>query len=202
MECGDAPVVGRLYRQAIPWAIISKLGTGFAARFLYWLHCQENSRIWVAKDRQGQILGITGSTLDKPKAYGRILREHRLEVAARFLLNLYRPAVLKWLFYTIQERIRSGTTVDRTVPQPAADWLFLALVPQARGSGLADGLFQQIEADLRAWGLKGPYLYLVLKDNIAANKLYQRLGAKFIMQYRSRGHLINEYHKELSPVAE
>ncbi|MFQ5807706.1 MAG: hypothetical protein ACE5I3_14770 [Phycisphaerae bacterium] len=199
MEDADALDVGRLYRDAIPWAIFSKLGDRFAGRFILWIHQQERSRVWVARSAAGDILGIMGGTLDRPAIYRKIVREHLLGISFSVLLNLYRPGVLVWLFRALWECIRPAPDVPRSAPRPAAEGLFHAVVEQAKGTGLAQQLCARREADFRSWGYHGPYTILTLSTNARANAFQKRLGGRLVAQIPTRGHLIYEWHKDVAP---
>ena len=202
MTDADSPEVGRLYQREIPWAIFSIMGDEFTARFIRWVHAQEHTRVWVAKNEEGEILGISGGTLDRPRIYRKIVREHFLALAASVLTNFYRPAVLTWLLRAAWGRVRPARELERSAPRPAAEWLFLTVVEQARGTGLAQRFRLRMEADFREWGLQGPYMMLPLASNLQAQAFHKKHGAKLVAKIRARGHLIHEYQKELPPIAE
>ncbi|MFH0980274.1 MAG: hypothetical protein V2A79_01880 [Planctomycetota bacterium] len=197
MEPRDALELGRMYRTEIPWAIFSIMGDRFTARFIEWIHQQENSRVWVAKNETGQILGISAGTLDKPRIYRKIVREHWPTLVRSVLLNLYRPAVLRWLWRAVWEKVRPVPEVWRSAPRPAAEWLLLTVVEKARGTGLAARLRERMEADFREWGLQGPYMMLPLATNQASLAFLKKQGGRLVAEVSTRGHVIHELHKEL-----
>ena len=199
MEAGDAMEVGRLHREAMPWSILSKMGARFAGRFIRWIQQQENSQVWVAKSAEGKIVGINGATLDRPRIYRQIVRAHRGALIGSVLLNLWRPGVLLWLARACWERVHPAPEVSRSAPRPAAEWLFCAVVEEAKGTGLAQRLHAQMESDFRSWGLKGPYLLLMLASNKRVQAFHKKHGATFVAEVPTRGHLIYEFHKELPP---
>jgi GNAT superfamily N-acetyltransferase len=199
MGPGDVLTVGRIYRSEIPWAIFSIMGDRFTAQFIQWMSEQERTRVWVAKDAQDQIVGISCGTLDKPTIYRKIVREHVPTLIANVLLNIYRPAVMLWMLRAAWGRVRPPVELERSAPRPAAEWLFLTVLPAARGTGLAERFRQRMEADYREWGLKGPYVLLPLASNERAQAFHRKHGARLAARVRTRGHLIHEYHKELPP---
>jgi GNAT superfamily N-acetyltransferase len=201
MTDADALEVGRLYRKEIPWAIFSIMGDRFTARFVQWVHAQEHSRTWVAKDDNGNIVGISGGTLDKPRIYRRIVREHFWTLTGSVLLNIYRPAVLAWLGRAAWGLLQPPQELERAAPRPAAEWLFLTVVERARGTGLAQRFRLRMEADFREWGLKGPYVMLPLASNLQAQAFHKKHGGRLVARIRTRGHLVHEMQKELPPPA-
>jgi GNAT superfamily N-acetyltransferase len=202
MTDADALEVGRLYRREIPWAIFSIMGDEFTARFVRWVHQQENSRVWVAKDEEGRVVGISGGTLDKSKIYRKIVREHVVALGVSVLMNFYRPAVLGWLVRAAWGLVRPPQELERSAPRPAAEWLFLTVIERARGTGLAQRFRLRMEADFREWGLQGPYMLLPLASNLQAQAFHAKHGAQLVARIRTRGHLIHELQKELPPIAE
>ncbi|HNU46420.1 MAG TPA: GNAT family N-acetyltransferase [Phycisphaerae bacterium] len=183
----------------MPWSILSKMGAGFAGRFIRWIQEQEHSQVWVAKSADGRVLGIAGATLDRPRIYREIVRKHAVAIACSVLMNLWRPGVLVWLGRALRGRLRPLPDVSRVVPRPAAEGLFLALVEEARGSGLALRLCDERESAFRAWGLIGPYVILTLSTNKRVHAFHTKRGCKLVAQVPTRGHLIYEFHKELPP---
>ena len=195
LAAADAPAVGRLYQQAIPQAIFARLGDQFTARFLSWIHAQPRSHVWAAHDERGQIAGMIAGSLDRDADYARIVAGHRCEIAWRVLCRLHRPSVLAWLAAAAAGALARRPAAFRTAPAPSAELLAIAVAPAARGSGLAAALVEAMESQFLAWGHARPYKILTRADNARANAFYQRLGARLAAQCRTRGMLINEYHK-------
>jgi len=199
MEKGDAREVARLFKAEMPWSVFSKMGVRFNARFIRWMQEQDHTEVWVAKNSQGDILGISCGTLDKPRIYKNVVKQHFLRLWLSTLLNLWRSGVIAWLLRAAGERIRPQKPIPRSAPRPAAEWIFLTTVEAARGKGLAHRFHDRMVADFREWGLKGPYVVLPLASNKQAQAFHKKHGARFIAEVPTRGHLIYEYHKDLPP---
>ncbi len=202
MQEADAQVAGRLCREGIPEAIFARLGDRFAGRFLRWVQCEESSEVWVAKNADGEIVAMTAATLDRPAVYRKIVKNHAIRISLSVLASLHRPGVLTWVFRAICERLRPPPVPARSVARPAAELLVISITGAARGTGLAMLLVEHMETQFRSWGFSGSYLILTLSANARSNAFYRRIGAKFVTQFHSRGHLVNEYHKSLSSDAE
>jgi len=196
MEPRDAPAVGRLYQTAIPEAIFARLGDRFTARFMSWIHEQPQSKVWVARDAAGAVVGVIAGTLDRPGIYGRIVAAHKRSLALSTIGNLWRPKVFAWVSHAVLDRLRgSRPAAERSVARPPQELLVIAVTPETKGTGLAERLVREMEAQFRDWGFRGDYTILTLSTNGRSNAFYQRIGAKLMIQVPTRGMLVNEYHK-------
>lgn len=195
LASADAPEIARLYQQAIPQAIFARLGDRFTARFMSWIHDQPQASVWAAHDETGRIAGMIAGSLDRDAAYARIVAQHRCEIAWRVLGRLHHADVLAWLAAAAAGALARRPAAFRTAPAPPAELLAIAVALAARGSGLATALVDVMESQFLAWGHARPYKILTRADNARANAFYQRLGARLAAQCRTRGMLINEYHK-------
>lgn len=197
MQPGEAVQVARLFTEAIPWSIFSKLGVRFNARFVRWMQNEPETEVWTARDASGRVVGICSASMSKPRLYRTIVRRHFLSIAFGTLVNLWRPAVLIWLMRAVWERLRLVPPVKRTVARADAEWLFCAVVEEAKGTGLAHRLRDTMEDEFRKWGLKGPYTLLMLASNRRCQAFQRKHGAYFVLELPTRGHTIYEFQKVL-----
>lgn len=200
MTAADSRDVARLFGDLMPWSIFSKAHVRFNARFIRWIQQQDQAEVWTAISPEGKVVGICGAAMDKPRVYGDVVRKHFVRISISTLANLWRPGVLTWLLRAVRDRLRpSAPARERSVPRPNAELVFIAVAEEAKGTGLARRLQLVMEAQFREWGLRGPYVILVLDKNERAQAFYRRQGAYFVAKVPTRGQLICEYHKELSP---
>jgi|GEM_PF-2374083 len=199
MRASDAVQTARLFGDAMPWSIFSKLGVRFNARFIRWIQEQPETEVWTANDASGRVVGITCGSMNKPRVYRTIVRQHFLWLSFNTLINLWRPPVLIWLIRATWGLLRPLPAVKRPVPRPDAEAIFLAVVEEAKGTGVAQRLRQTRDDAFRKWGLKGPYTCLMLASNKRIQAFTKKHGSKFIVEVPTRGHSIYEFHKELPP---
>lgn len=184
--------------QAIPNALISKLGNRFGAAFYRKLVEQECSCGYVARNKSGHILGIIIGTTDYPKARSIALKEQwsKLLICANF--SLLRWAVVSWVIKGILVKVR-GKEQDH-MNRPPAELVAIAIRPEIRGTGLAQKLVEEMEKFMLSKGACKQYVILTEEVNTRANRFYRKMGAELIRTNLHHARRINEWHKQITVV--
>jgi len=179
---------------SIPNYLVSKLGHRFGTVYYRHLARHPGSCSFVAYDEDGTLAGCLLATLDR-----RAARKLSLPVIIRLLLaaniRLLSPAFINWLARGIYNKTQNRANHKKF---PAAELFILAVAPAYQGEGLALRLVEAMEDFFRTKGLRKPYLILTEKENLPANRFYEKLGAEFIGTYRHHGRAINQWHKALA----
>jgi len=187
--------VAELIAQAIPNALVSKLGNRFGAAFYRNIVEQECSCGYAARDESDNILGVIIGTTDHPKARSIAFKGQlaKLLLAANFRLLSW--SVISWLVKGIVTKIR-GKKQEHT-DTPLAELIVITIHPKARGTGLAKKLVKKMEKFMIAKGLRRPYAILTEKANTRANRFYEKIGATFVRTNLHHERKINEWHKAI-----
>jgi len=185
--------IASLIADSIPDSIISHLGVPFAA--LYYEHIAKSplSCCYAAFDAADNLAGVSMATLDRTAAKK---LPFVLKVKLFFAANLKIVSLktIRWIlngFFYMDEENRNEKTF------PKAELVVLAIAPQYRGQHLSKRFFEIMENFFRDNNVNNPYLILTEYSNLKANRLYGRIGAKFIKTNTHHGKKINEWHKPL-----
>jgi len=193
VENGEWLDVAQLIAEGVPNAIFTKLGRSFSAAFYKRVSAQDYSFAYVARDNAGTIVGVIIGTLDYLQAYSIALKSQRLKLLLAANFRLLSWSVISWVVKGVLEGFKSKARVPED--QPKARLLVISIRPGARGKGLGISLIKRMEQFMQDKGLTGPYLILTEKSNVAANRFYEKIGAKLIRTNIHHRRKINEWHK-------
>ena len=183
--------LARFLARALPNPMVSVLGPSFGAKFYRALAARPDSWVLAAYDRRKALAGAVVGTLDRPRALAETMAGRRLSLALAANVRLLAPRTIRWLWQGRggSEAVREG---------PSAELLAIAVREDARGTGLAQDLIRALEGFMRARGFRGTYAIRTEPDNVAANRFYEKIGARLARQYRYHRRLMNEWHKSVA----
>jgi ribosomal protein S18 acetylase RimI-like enzyme len=187
--------VAGLVAQAIPNALISKLGNRFGAAFYSKVAEQDCSCVYVAKDESNNVIGVIIGTTDYPKAHSVALKGRLMRLMISVNFRLFGWSVISWMIKGILAKVK-GIDEEHS-NRPAARLVAIAVCPKERGTGLAQELVDRMEKFMVSKGLGGPYAILTEKANKRANKFYKKIDAKLVRTDLYHGREINEWHKRI-----
>lgn len=188
--------VADLVATAVPNALISKLGNRFGARFYSKVVQQEYSCGYAARDASGNIVGVVIGTSDYPKARSMAFKGQLIKLVKAANFRLLSWSSISWVIKGVLAKVK-GKEQNHT-DRPPAELVAIVVRPEARGTGLAQKLVEEMEKFMVSKGLRGPYTILTEKSNTRANKFYEKIGARFVKTNLHHGRAINEWHKEMT----
>ena len=188
--------VAKLVAQAIPNALISKLGNRFGATFYSKVVEQEYSCGYVARDESDNILGVIIGTINYPNARSIAFKEQLAKLIITANLRLLRWSVIRWVIDGVFTKVKYKK--EEHANRPIAELVAIAVCPKARGTGLAQELVEKMERFMVSKGLSEPYVICTEKANARANRFYEKIGAKFVRTNLYHGREINEWHKKIT----
>ncbi len=197
MKLNEASEVAMLHHQGIPQGFLSKLGKGFMASMYEGITKSENSGVWVAVDETDRVMGFIAGTLHVGRCYKSVLLRRGLVMAYYALPSLFSTNALHQVIETIMYPKRETDTGPLQALEPTAELLSLAVAPEARGTGAATLLCNELEGNLQKWGLNGPYRVVTMADDPRSNSFYRKVGFQFIHEFLHHGITMNLYHKDL-----
>ena len=188
------------FARAIPNAVVSRLGRGFGSRFYRAIGDRADCCVLVSRGGDGAIAGSVVGSLDRPRAFGDILRRHRLALALHGGVFVLRPSVLWWAAQRIWQKL-ARRDVRPFDGRPKAELFAIFVAPSARRLGVARQLINALEGWFAQRGLAGAYVILTETHNEPANRLYRRIGARLARQVTYCGRAVNEWHKDMPALA-
>jgi ribosomal protein S18 acetylase RimI-like enzyme len=187
--------VAELITQAIPNALVSKLGNSFGAIFYRKIVEQPCSCGYAARNESDSILGVIIGTMDHHKVRSTTFKGHWQQLLTAANFRLLGWSVIKWVIKGLLAKF-SREKQDHT-DRPVAELIAITLHPEARGTGLARKLMEEMEKFMLSKKLSGPYTILTEKANVPANRFYEKIGATFIRTNLYHGRQINQWHKKI-----
>ena len=185
--------IAELIAFSVPNALVSKLGPRFGTLYYEYISKHPLSCSYAAFDKSGRLAGIILGTLDRNSA-----KQLDANLKIRLLLNanfrLFSSAVIGWLIRGLRF---SREAKCQAIQIPEAELVIVAVPEDFKGNNLANELISELESFFNKNNLEKPYIILTEKSNRVANKLYKKLGAKFIKTYSYHDKVINEWHKSL-----
>lgn len=188
--------IAGLIAEGVPNSIISKVGNRFGAAFYSKLVEQKYSCGYVARDTSDNIVGVIIGTTDYPKARSIAFKGQLVELIIGANFRLLSWSVISWVIKEIIAKISSEK--DDRINTATAELVAIAVCPEARGTGLARKLVEEMEKFMVSKGLSGPYIIRTEKANTRASKFYEKIGATFVKTNLHHGKDINEWHKEIA----
>ncbi|WP_225073049.1 GNAT family N-acetyltransferase [Desulfuromonas sp. CSMB_57] len=186
--------IARLIADSIPNSIVSHLGVPFAA--LYYEHIAKKplSCCYAVFDAMNNLAGVSIATLDRTQSRKlTLILKVKLFCAAN--VRILSLKTIHWIlsgFFNIDE------TNNNEKGFPKAELMVIAIAPQYRGQHLSRRFLEKIEKFFKENNVNNTYLILTEYSNLKANRLYGRIGAKFIKTNTYHGKKINEWHKSLA----
>lgn len=196
INCEEWPDIAALIAQAIPNALISKLGKAVGAAFYAKIVEQDCSCAYVAKDESGNIVGVITGTTDYSRVRSIAFKGQLAKLLIAANIRLLRWPVISWVIKGILAKAKCEK--QNYADGPTAKLVAIAVCPKARGTGLAQKLVEKMESFMVSKGLREPYTILTEKSNTRANKFYEKIGARFVKINLHHGREINEWHKEIT----
>lgn len=190
------PDISTLIAQAIPNALISKLGKAVGAAFYGKIVEQDCSCGYVAKDESGNIVGVIIGTTGYSKVRSIAFKGQLAKLLIAANIKLLSWPVISWVIKGILAKAKREK--QNYADRPTAKLVAIAVCPKARGTGIAQKLVEKMESFMVSKGLTGPYTILTEKSNTRANKFYEKIGATFVKTNLHHGREINEWHKEIT----
>jgi ribosomal protein S18 acetylase RimI-like enzyme len=180
--------------EAIPNAILAKLGIRFNALFYQSIASDEHSCAFLAHSPSGKSLGIIIGTLNRSRVYAATMKNNVFRLLLAANVRLVRSAVILWVLKGVWSKFQRAKR-DAISTRPAAEMIVIAVDPDARGTGVAAQLVSRMETWMTSKGLDGPYTILTEKSNGRSNSFYAKIGSHFVGTTLHHGREINEWHK-------
>jgi ribosomal protein S18 acetylase RimI-like enzyme len=163
--------VARLHRDNLDQGFLATLGERFLA-LMYRAIDETAGAALLVEERDGQVLGFVSGARGMRAIYRRML-SHPVELALALLPSLLRPARV----WRILEILRYGGKADAIADLPPDELLSIAVSPLARGSGVAERLYQRLQAHFRERGVA--VFRITVGDALEpAHRFYRRMGAR------------------------
>lgn len=162
----DAPIIARLHAGGIIEGFLPRLGRRFMTLLYRSLIAWDDAVVLVAADAAGPAAFVAGVT-DVKAFYRHFLRRHWLRAALASLPRVLAPANLRRTFESMRY-------ADNRLEVPA-ELLAMAVIPSARGRGLATRLGGDLLEQLRKRGAARVKV-VVGADNSMAIAAYRRMG--------------------------
>lgn len=162
--------VAALHVRCIDRGFLATLGVPFLA-LMYRAIDEASDSVLLIDAREGQVMGFVSGGMGMGTIYRRML--HRpLRLGRALLPVLFRPATLAGII----EILRYGRSRPVSAGARDAELLSLAVAPEARGKGMAEGLYTRLQGHYRACGV--PRFRITVGDALLpAHRFYTRMGA-------------------------
>jgi ribosomal protein S18 acetylase RimI-like enzyme len=183
-----------LILEAIPNAILAKLGVPFNTLFYQSMADHECACAFLAHSPSGKSLGIIIGTLNRSRVYAATMKNNVFRLLLAANVRLVRSAVILWVLKGVWSKFQRAKR-DAISTRPAAEMIVIAVDPDARGTGVAAQLVSRMETWMTSKGLDGPYTILTEKSNGRSNSFYAKIGSHFVGTTLHHGREINEWHK-------
>lgn len=164
--------VAELHAGSINQGFLSSLGTRFLALMYQAIDAAEGS-VLLIDQRDGRVWGFVSGAVGMRPIYRRMLRRP-IPLGIALLPSLVRPSRLK----RIVDILRYGGQGDGA-EWPKAELLSIAVHPESRGTGAAEGLFRDLASYFRNAGESR--FRIVVGDGLGpAHRFYRRMGCEVI----------------------
>lgn len=171
--------VVRVHREAFAGYPNTRLGAGYARRFVSWFSTVGDGIALAAIDESGTVLGYV---LGARGPYAYPLSRAVRGVAARAILLRPWLAIDRRIVRAVAARVRMwirpvpvAANVAAVLVPPVASLVAIGTSRASRRGGVASALVEQFEERARALGVKTVRLK-VYESNAAARSLYERRG--------------------------
>jgi ribosomal protein S18 acetylase RimI-like enzyme len=174
-SAADSGAIAALHLAQIPWGLLSGMGPGFVETFYRTLLDSPSGFAFIA-ERDGRPVGYCTAVVHWRRFYRTfVLRNWSL--AARIVFKKIVGGGLRRLFETSRYAAAGAL--------PEAELLSIALDPEARGAGAADGLVRAVLEEFSQRGVERVRVTTAV-DNVAAAGVYERSG--FTLLHRAEIH--------------
>ncbi|HET9031777.1 MAG TPA: GNAT family N-acetyltransferase [Dokdonella sp.] len=163
--------VADLHAKCLDKGFLATLGTRFLT-LMYRAIDEAADSVLLIEEKDGRVLGFISGARTTGSIYRHMLRyPFRLSVA--LFPVLVRPRALIRIF----DILRYGRNESHLDPSPDAELLSIAVVLDARGSGVAQALYRRLAAYFHEQGV-GAFKISVGASLAAAHRFYSKMGAK------------------------
>ena len=132
---------------------------------------EASGSVLLVEERDGRVAGFVAGAHGMGPIYRRMLRRP-FRLGGALLPSLFRPSRIR----RIVDILGYGREPSQGEPLPVAELLSIAVAPEARGSGIAEALYQRLAAHFRQRGTMA--FKITVGDALApAHRFYTKMGA-------------------------
>ncbi len=170
LERSDYAELARIHSSCIDLGFLSSLGLGFLSLLYEAIDADDNSHLILEK-KEGSVIGFVAGGRGMKSIYRKLLiRLPRLLIALfPAMLNPRKVSkIIELLFFAKKQ--------NRVSSSPEAELFSIAVIQSARGSGLAQKLYNALGERFFQDGESA--FFMVVGENLSqAHRFYQKLGA-------------------------
>ncbi len=186
MRREHAREVARLHIEGIRMGFISSLGENFVTA-LYEGLCESPESFGYVAVKDGKVIGFASFTTNLNKLYWTVIRKKGIQ----FLSILVREHFTWTVIRKVLETLIYPQRIERH-KIPRAEFLSMAVAPEARGHGLATRFVQMGFEECRRRGVRE--LKILAAEAIGPiNKMYEKFGFPRVAQIQNHGIVSNVY---------
>ena len=161
--------VAALHAASIDQGFLATLGLPFLA-LMYRAIDEATDSVLLVEEKEGRVLGFISGGMGMRPIYRSMLRKP-IAVGLALMPSILKPSRVS----RILDILRYGRH-ESTGRLPRAELLSLAIVPEARGSGMAERLYCRLATHFRDAG-EGGFKIMVGDALAPAHRFYRRMGA-------------------------
>jgi ribosomal protein S18 acetylase RimI-like enzyme len=200
------PSVVTLIAQAIPNAIVAKLGCKFGILYYRSIVNHAGSCLYITQDENKNVSGVVIGSVNSEKARSAATRNQKFPLLIAANCRILHPDVIVWLLRGIVSKLtrilnrnakEHQNEINDTLPTNA-ELIAIAVTDNAKGTGIAQQLIEKMEDFMVSDRKTDAYLIYTEKNNHRANRFYTKIGAKLLHTNLHHGREINVYCKYLS----
>ncbi len=166
--------VGQLHAENLDRGFLATLGPKFLALLYRAIDETRHAVLFVERNEQGDVIGFVAGAAQLRPIYRRMFRFWpRLLVA---LLPIISSPTHMW---RVCEIFLYGLRGQSLQNMPDFELLSIAIAPRARGTGVAENLYENLVSYCRANNV-AKFKITVGKDLMAAHRFYTRMGAEVV----------------------
>jgi N-acetylglutamate synthase-like GNAT family acetyltransferase len=171
LEVDQIEKVVRTHLRAFPGFFLSFLGPSFLREFYYGFVADKRAVGLVAKDKEGNILGVVVGSLDPKHFFSRLLvRRWWAFCFSSLKAVLHNPLIALRISRAIFYRGLPTPDMDRALLSS------LAVDPEWQNKGVGGALVRHWLAEVRKQGGKGCYLTTDANENQGTKDFYKKAG--------------------------
>jgi GNAT superfamily N-acetyltransferase len=186
MKPEHAVDVARLHIEGIHMGFLSSLGIDFVTALYKAIAKSKNSFGYVAL-KEEKVVGFASFTTDLNRLYKSVVYESGLKFFVLLFRRMFSLAMIRKVFETLfyPSRIKK-------INLPKAEFLSMAISPDARGHGLATRFVKTGFEECRRRGVKELKI-LAAEKIIPINKMYEKFGFQVTTKIENHGVVSNVY---------
>jgi GNAT superfamily N-acetyltransferase len=186
MKPEHAVDVAKLHIEGIHMGFLSSLGVDFVASLYKAIAESKDSFGYVAL-KEGKVVGFASFTMDLDRLYKSVVSKSGFKFFVLLFRKMFSIAMLRKVFETLfyPSRIKK-------LNLPKAEFLSMAISPDARGHGLATRFVKTGFEESRRRGIKE--LKILAAEKIGPiNKMYEKFGFQITTKIENHGVVSNVY---------